>query len=55
MNHKIVKYWKDMHSGDCYLYQNKCNCGKVSGGWTSEEADKEASKHIEEQNEKKKN
>ena len=47
MEHKIIKRWKYLHSMDCYLYENKCSCGKVSGGWSEEDAEKDFENHKE--------
>lgn len=46
--HKEVKRYKYMHSGDCYLYVVECSCGEKPGGWTPEEADESWEKHKNE-------
>ena len=48
MEHKEIERYKYMHSGDCYLYQIKCSCKKIFGGWTPTDAEEQFNKHIEE-------
>ena len=48
MKHKQINLRHSMHSGDCYLYECDCTCGKKFGGWSPDEADKEFMKHVEE-------
>ena len=46
IEHKMINRRYSMHSGDCYLYENDCICGKSFGGWTEKEADEDFKKHT---------
>lgn len=48
VKHEKINCRYSMHSGDCYLYENDCTCGKSFGGWTEKEADENFEKHIKE-------
>ena len=46
VKHKKINCRFHMHSGDCYLYENDCTCGKSFGGWSEKEADENIEKHL---------
>jgi hypothetical protein len=47
--HNILERTKAYHSGDCYLYEAKCSCGEVVGGWSEQQSEQEVTKHLNKQ------